>query len=187
MKKQFLSINGVLVNKDITEVRFACDLGKCKGACCTLESEFGAPLKAGELDEITKALPAALPYIPDEHRKIIDTLGFFEQKQGELLTRSYKQRACVLVYYDNGVAKCALERAYFEGKTSFRKPVSCHLFPIRIADFGGDILRYEKIHECDPAVENGKTEGSTIAEFCKDALERNYGSEWYAKLQESSK
>lgn len=185
MNQVLVEIDGIVVNKDILHTRFSCDLNKCKGACCTLESEYGAPLLEEELPLMQESLGIALEYLPEEHRTIIEKKNFFERKDGELVTRSVKNRACVFVFYENEVAKCAYERAYFEGRIKFRKPISCHLFPIRITDFMGDVLRYEKFSECTPALELGEKENTTIAEFCKDSLERKYGTEWYSKLIQS--
>ena len=188
MKKELISVDSVLVNREILEVKFSCDLAKCKGACCTLESDYGAPpLLENEIGEIEKALPAAAVYLPEEHAAEIEKHGFFERKEGELVTRSLDRKACVLVFYEAGVAKCSLERAFFDGKTTFRKPISCHLFPIRVSEFGGDILRYERFSECAPGFEKkAPRENITIAETCKDALERKYSIEWYNTLAESS-
>ena len=185
MNQPFVEIDGVIVNKDILTTRFSCDLNKCKGACCTLESEFGAPLLETELPLMQESLAVAIEYLPEEHRSEITKKGFYERKDGELVTRSIKNRACVFVFYENEIAKCAYERAYFDGKIPFRKPISCHLFPIRITDFMGDVARYEKFSECVPALEEGKVRNTTIAEFCKDSLERKFGKEWYTQLIQS--
>ena len=166
------------------ETYFCCNLEACKGACCTLESEYGAPLKEEELTEIENVLDVVLPMLPERNRESIKKDGFFEQKSGELLTRSIDNKDCVFVYYDNDIAKCAIEKAFFEGKIDFRKPISCHLFPIRISQFGGDIVRYEKFFECVPALKLGEEKQITVAEFCKDSLERLYGKEWYKSLTE---
>jgi hypothetical protein len=187
LKNELIEIDSVLVNSEILQVKFACDLSKCKGACCTLESEYGAPLREDEIAEMKKNLSAAMEYLPQEHVEEIKKKGFYESKEGELVTRSINNKACVLVFYEGDVAKCSLERAYFEGKSSFRKPVSCHLFPIRISDFGGDVLRYERFSECTPALTNGQKENKTIVESCKEALERKYSSEWYKMLVEASR
>ncbi len=187
MAQPFIEIDGVLVNNEVLQTRFYCDLNKCKGACCTLESEYGAPLLEEELPVMEEALPIALEYLPEEHRAIIEKKNFFERKDGELVTRSVNNRACVFVFYENQVAKCAYERAYFEGRIKFRKPISCHLFPIRINNFMGEVLKYERFSECTPALETGIKENTTIAEFCKDSLERKYGTEWYSKLIQSTK
>ena len=179
-----IPIEEVLVQPEITETRFSCDLAKCKGACCTLESEFGAPLLQEEVDKIAEILPEVLNYIPDRHRTEIETNGFYEIKENELLTRSINSKACVFVYFENGIAKCGIEKAYLDGKTDFKKPISCHLFPIRVSKFGGDVLRYERFNECTPALEKGKIEDVTILEFCEESLSRAYGKKWYQKLKE---
>ncbi len=100
------------------------------------------------------------------------------------LLKSINNRACVFVYYDNEIAKCAIEKAYLDGKTDFKKPISCHLFPIRVSDFGGDVLRFEHMNECQPAIELGKKENTTVAEFCEEPLNRLYGKEWYSQFKE---
>jgi Fe-S-cluster containining protein len=164
-------------------MKFTCNLDKCKGACCTLESEYGAPLKEEEIEQIDKYLPIILEKLPENHVKAIKEEGFWEQKEGDLLTKSIDDKACVFVYFDNGIAKCGIEKTFFEGKIDFQKPISCHLFPIRITELGGDILRYEKFSECSHALEEGEKTGLTIAEFCKDSLTRRYGTAWYSKLK----
>lgn len=183
---QILAVNNDLVRREIMEIPFSCDLNKCKGACCTLESELGAPVLKAEIDEIEKILPVVKKYLTQSQIEEIEQNEFYELKDNELLLRSVSNRECVFAFYENSIAKCAIERAYFDGKINFRKPISCHLFPIRISDFGGDILRYEKFSECAPALEKGKEENITIAEFCKDSLIRLYGEEWYSKLMKNS-
>jgi len=179
-----IPVENVLVRPEIMETHFSCDLEKCKGACCTIESEFGAPLLDEEIPVIKEILEEVFPYLPEEHVKLIKKNGFFYNHDGELMTRSINKMECVFVYYENAVAKCAMEKAYFEDKITFRKPISCHLFPIRITKFGGDVLRYEKFSECSPALDKGKKENIKIAEFCKESLVRLYGKKWYSKLKE---
>ena len=179
---KIFAINYVLVRDEIVEIPFSCDLKKCKGACCTLESELGAPVKKEEVEEIKNILPIVKKYLTQNNIDEIDERGFYEIKDGEIMITSVNNRDCVFSFWDNGIAKCAIERAYFDGKVSFRKPISCHLFPIRVTDFNGDVLRYEKFSECYPALEKGKEDNVVIAEFCKDSLTRLYGEEWYNKL-----
>jgi len=183
---QIFAINDVLVRQEIMESPFSCDLNKCKGACCTLESDMGAPVNKAEIDEIKKILSFVKEYLTQDQIDEIEENGFYELKDKELLLKSVNNRECVFAFYENSIAKCAIERAYFDGKIDFRKPISCHLFPIRISDFGGDILRYEKFSECEPALEKGKEENITIAEYCKDSLIRLYGEEWYSQLMKNS-
>lgn len=183
---KIIAIDDVLVREEVLYTPFACDVRKCKGACCTLDSEFGAPVTEEEIEQIEKILPVVKEYITDEHRNEIEQNGFFEKKHDELLLRSIKNKACVFVYYEGDIAKCSIEKSYFDGKVKFRKPISCHLFPIRVSKFGGNILRYEKFGECNPALENGKQLNITIAEFCKESLIRQYGEKWYSQLKEKS-
>lgn len=177
-------IDKVLVKKEILETSFTCDLKKCKGACCTLESAYGAPLLREEISVIEKCLPDVVEFIPEQQKEIIEKKGFWEEKEGELFTRSLNNKECVFVYYEENIAKCAIEKAFKEGRIDYIKPISCHLFPIRVSRFGGDVLRYEKFNQCEPALENGKKSKITIAEFCKDALIRLYGKPWYEKLRD---
>ncbi len=183
---KIFAINDVLVRDEIVEIPFSCDLKKCKGACCTLESELGAPVNKEEIEEIEKILPIVKNYLNQINIDEIEELGFYEMKDDELMIKSVNNRDCVFSFYDNGIAKCAIERAYFDGKVEFRKPISCHLFPIRVSDFSGDVLRYEKFSECAPALEKGKEENVVIAEFSRDSLIRLYGEEWYNKLMNYS-
>lgn len=184
MDKQILPVGNIVVRKEIVETHFKCDLLKCKGACCTFESHYGAPLRWEEINSINSVLSEVIKYLPPLHRAEIDQKGFYEVKDDEPLIRSINNRACVFVYYENGIAKCGMEKAFLDGKTNFRKPISCHLFPIRISDFGGDVLRFEHLDECQPAIELGKKENTTVAEFCEDSLTRLYGEEWYSQFME---
>ncbi len=181
---KILQIDNILVGREIAQTNFACDLKKCKGACCTLDSEFGAPLNDEEVEQIENVLEIVKDYLPEEHLKVIETKGFYEKKDDELMTQSFNNKACVFVYYDNDIAKCGMEKAFLDGKTDFRKPISCHLFPIRISDFGGDILRFEKFEECSPAIEKGEEENINLIDFLKEPLIRKYGNNWYTKLKE---
>lgn len=177
-----ISIQDVQVNTEIAETPFVCDLIKCKGACCTLESSYGAPLKKEEIGKIDGILNEVLYYLPEISREEIDENGYYEEKDGELYIRSIDNKECVFVHFQNGIAKCSIEKAFNEGKTNFKKPISCHLFPIRNSNFGGDVLRYEKIDECEPALEKGASENVTIAEFCEEPLQRNFGKKWYSEF-----
>ena len=182
MNNKLYEIDSILVNGEIASTKFFCDLSKCKGACCTMESQYGAPVIREEINKIQEILDIVLEYLPERHRNEIEQKGFWEIKQEEELLKSVDNKDCVFVYYDGDVAKCAIEKAYFEGKVDFRKPISCHLFPVRISDFGGPVLRYERYGECEPALSLGKEKNTTILEFCKDSLERAFGKLWYEKL-----
>lgn len=183
MNPEFIEVEEVFINKEIVDTNFTCDLSKCKGACCTMESEFGAPITESEIEEINKVLPIVMEYLPKEHFDIIEKNGFWINKQNELTTRSLNNRACVFVTWDGDIAKCGIERAFRDGKIDFIKPISCHLFPIRISKFGGDVLRFEKYSECQPALDKGNNTQIKILDFCRDSLEREYGTEWFSKAK----
>lgn len=182
---KILTINQVLVRSEITDTPFVCDLAKCKGACCTLESNYGAPIKQEEIEILEGILPFVKPYLPEAHRNEIESKGFYSVVEGEYMLRSMNRKACVFVYFEGDIAKCGIEKAYNEGKIGYKKPISCHLFPIRISKFGGEVLRYEEFSECKPALEKGKEENITVAEFCKESLTRLYGEDWYSQLKEN--
>ncbi|MBC8145958.1 MAG: DUF3109 family protein [bacterium] len=175
----------IVADEALATTKFACDLGACKGACCTMPGGRGAPVDDGEVADLLASVDAALPYLSDRNRQIIRTLGPLEGRRGDQSTRCIDNSDCVFVYYENDVAKCAVERAHFNGETPFRKPISCHLFPIRVSDvLGATYLRYEQIPECDAALTNGKKLGIPLYRFLKDALTRAFGAKAYKALVE---
>ena len=185
-EQNVIPVEEVLVRIEVVETEFFCDLPKCKGACCTLKSDYGAPVVEEEINEISEILEAVKTNLPKKHVKEIVKHGFWEEKKGELMLRSVNNKACVFVYYEGDIAKCGIEKTYLEGRTNFKKPISCHLFPIRVSKFGGDVLRYERIEECDPALGKGKEKNISVSEFCSESLQRLYGNKWYSKLKETT-
>jgi len=181
--KELLVIDSVAVEGSLLDRKFACDLLKCKGACCSLPGGRGAPLLDSEIEQIRDTLPEVLPMLSEEKQSAIKRHGFYEGNPGDYATTCIDDKDCVFVYRENGIAKCAIERAFNKGKVNFRKPISCHLYPIRVNRFGGDILRYHEIAECKPAVMKGETEKVNVIEFVKNALTRLYGEDWYNKLE----
>jgi hypothetical protein len=177
------NIDGVLVSREIVNTNFTCDLKACKGACCTMKSEYGAPLKSEEIKIIEENLDKIAEYLPQKSIDEIDRNGFWEEKEDELMTRSHGDTDCVFVYYEGDVAKCAIEKAYNEEKIDFIKPISCHLFPIRVSDFGGDVLRFEHYDDCKPALEKGNKTGLSVLEFCEKPIKRAYNSDFYNKVE----
>ena len=174
MLDTFIEIDDIVVNKEIVNTKFTCDVSICKGACCTMESQYGAPLMNYEIAEIEKNMDGIKKYLPKLHLDAID----------QLMTKSINNRECVFVYYQNDIAKCSIEAAYYNGESDFLKPISCHLFPIRVDNFGGPVLRFEEYSECNCALEKGvKTQISTM-DFCKDALHRLLGKKWFEQLKE---
>jgi hypothetical protein len=172
-----------IIAENIADVRFACDLAKCKGACCTMPGPRGAPLREEELEEIEKAYPAVRKYLSFRHKDAIEERGLVQGRKGDYTTQVIDNRACVFAYFENDVAKCSFEKAYHNGDITWRKPISCHLFPIRITAGAPAQLRYEQIAECHPALERGSQEKIWLSDFLKDSLCRTYGEEWFEEFR----
>lgn len=177
-------VQDIALDEHILTQAFACDLKACKGACCTLSGGTGAPLRELELASIEAAKGPALEYLTAESREHIAKHGWLVGEHGNRTVGCIDDAQCVFVFFDDGIARCALERAYLDGKTEFRKPISCHLFPIRVADFGGPYLYYDVFTECRPAIPNGQALNLKVKDITRDALIREYGEEWVAELEE---
>ncbi len=175
-------IGEITVDASVTETRFGCDLNACKGACCTFPGGRGAPLNDSEIAEIERAFPVIRAYLPPEHRSVIERHGLIDGTSGNYATPCVDGKACVFVYYDGDIAKCSFERAFYEKKIAWQKPVSCHLFPVRIGRNGTEI-HYEYFSECEPALARGKKEGLRLSEFAAVPLARTFGTEWNESLQ----
>jgi hypothetical protein len=176
-------VGDIAVDGAAQDLRFACDLRRCRGACCTWPGDRGAPLRDDELTEIDNAFPLVRKYLSQKSLEAIALNGLYEGPEGNHATTCVGNSECVFVAWENGIAKCAFEKAYQAGEIAWRKPLSCHLFPLQVVDFGGDILRYRRIAECDPALLRGNREGIRLLEFLTDALVRVYGEEWYRRLE----
>lgn len=180
-----IEIGRTIISLDVLEEHFLCDLLKCKGACCE-EGDSGAPLTAAEAEIIEKSYPHFENYLPDEHRHEVATQGYaVVDMDDDLVTPLVSTRQCAYSYYEeNGIVKCAIEKAFLEGKIDFRKPVSCHLFPIRITVYKRfDAINYQQLDICKPGRECGKVQKLPLYQFLKEPLVRHYGSEWYQQLE----
>jgi Fe-S-cluster containining protein len=175
-------IGEISVDDSVAITKFACDLQQCKGACCTFAGGRGAPLRDDEVSEIEKAFPIVETMLPEEHREVIRRQGLIDGTAGNYATQCVDGKACVFVIYDDGIAKCSIERAFFENKIAWRKPISCHLFPIRIGR-NGDEIHYEHFSECAPALRKGERENIGVHLFAKDSLVREFGPEWTEQLE----
>lgn len=178
-----LEIGRTIVSLDILEKQFLCDLLKCKGACC-VEGDSGAPVTLEEAKLIEEAYPEVFPYIQESHRAEVSKQGFAViDSDGDLVTPLVNNKQCVYTYEENGILKCGIEKAFLNGKINFRKPVSCHLFPIRITEYKRfDAVNYQKLDICKPGRECGKSEKLPLYVFLKEPLIRKYGNEWYEQL-----
>ncbi len=178
-------IDDIIVSDEIIENKFVCNLNACKGACC-VEGESGAPLELEELEALEKIYLKVKKYLSPEGIKILEEKGLYVQdKKGAYKTPLMKGGACAYVRYENGIAQCGIQQAHREGKIKFLKPVSCHLYPIRITKsrLGREHLNYEEWEICAPACSLGKNLKVPVYKFVKDALIRKYGQEFYDALE----
>lgn len=181
-----ITVGNAVISDDIAENQFVCDLQKCKGACCE-EGEYGAPLEDDELETLEMIYVDIEDFLSEEGKKEIAKSGKYgKDPDGEYSTPVIKGRECAYaVRTEDSKLQCGIENAYKAGRTTFRKPISCQLYPIRITKYDHyDALNYHRWHICNPACELGQKLSMPIYKFVKDALVRKYGREWYRELQE---
>ena len=181
-----LIVDDILVSDDLYLVRFVCPVQKCKGACC-VEGDAGAPLEEEEISRMEDHLEAIMEYMIPEGIEAVKELGVFDyDADGSYVTPLIRGGDCAFINFTHGIAWCSIEKAYEEGKIPFRKPISCHLYPVRLAKVGdAEAVNYHKWPICDVALEEGTKAGVPLYMFLKDALTRKYGKEWYRKLEEA--
>ena len=180
-----IEIDDKIVSADILRECFACDLGKCKGICC-VEGDAGAPLDIEEVDLLEQEYPNYAPYMTAEGRSEVERQGFMVvDMDGDYTTPLVDNAACAYAFEENGTTFCAIERAYREGKCSFLKPISCHLYPIRVKQFrnGSYGLNYHRWTVCRDAIECGKRLGIPVYKALKEPLIRRFGEEFYTALE----
>lgn len=175
-------LDHAVIDDEVMTARFSCDTAVCKGACCVLPGARGAPLDEAEMEDLRQSLPAALSYMPPQSVALIEAFGPVEGAAGDHATRCVGDRECVFVYHERDIARCALERAYLDGRTRWRKPISCHLFPIRVRRWGDHYIRYEQIPECAGGRMRGEADNVRLVDFLRDPLTRAYGEPFYDRL-----
>lgn len=177
----------ILVSLEVIEEQFLCNLDACKGACCW-EGDSGAPLEPEELETLDKIYETVKPYLRPEGIKAIEEQGkyvFIEKgAYKEHATPLVDNAACAYMTIDKkGIAKCGIEEAYRDGKIDFYKPMSCHLYPIRITEYGDvDAVNYERWDICSAACTAGKKAKLPVYQFLKEPLIRKYGEKVYNEL-----
>ncbi len=180
-----IEIGRAIISDEIFEKHFLCDILKCKGACC-IEGDSGAPLTDEEAILIEEEYDTFSDLLPEKHKKEVEKQGYsLIDEDGDLVTPLVDNRQCVYSYYnDKGILKCAIEKAHFEGKTKFRKPISCHLFPIRITEYKRfDAVNYQELDICKPGRVCGASEKLPLYKFLKEPLINKYGEEWYKEVE----
>lgn len=177
-------IQNTLVSLDILEKEFCCDLDTCRGCCC-IEGDAGAPLEDDEARQIEQILPLLLPDMTPEARAVVAAQGVsYSDASGERVTSIVNDKDCVFARTDhNGWCYCLIEKAYRAGRIDFKKPISCHLYPIRLTRVGDLIgLEYHRWDICHCARQKGKKLHLPIYVFLKEPLIRRFGQAWYDEV-----
>jgi hypothetical protein len=183
-----IQINDTVITEILFEKKFVCNLDKCMGACC-IEGDAGAPLEIDELDELEKVYPLVKEYLPEENITALEENLFTIDSDGEFVTQLVNNQECAFVYFDDkGITKCSIEQAYLAGKTDFKKPISCHLFPVRLKEFPNfTAVNYSHWDICDDACSFGEELGVKVYQFLKEPLIRRFGDEWFQELESTDK
>jgi hypothetical protein len=179
-----LQIDDKIISFDLFSEAFVCNYQACKGICC-IEGDSGAPLEPGEAIELALAYPCYEDFLSDESKAILQVHFSETDSDGDLVTPLLKNAACAYSFTDEqGNYHCAVEKAHELGRTPFRKPISCHLYHIRISKTGPyESLNYHKWNVCAPARLLGKSENTPVFRFLKTPLVRKYGAEFYNELE----
>ncbi len=184
-----IDIDGTIVSTDIITERFLCDLSRCRGICC-VEGNSGAPLEPDEGRVLAGEYDAYKPWLTPAGVEAIRAQGFaVTDADGDLVTPLIGEAECAYSFTEGGVTFCAVERAWKEGRTPFRKPISCHLYPIRVARFGdGSLgLNYHRWGVCEGARQLGRERGVPMFRMLREAIVRRFGEDFFAALEAAEK
>lgn len=180
-----VEIDDKLISLDVFEKRFICDLSACKGACC-VEGDSGAPLEEEEISIIEDDLDAIKPYMRKEGVDAVDKTGvFYMDEDNEPVTTLVNEAECAFVFFDeNNITKCSIEEAYNNGKTNFKKPISCHLYPIRVAKLRNYLaVNYSHWNICRDACKLGEELNVKTYQFLKEPIIRKWGKDFYKEME----
>lgn len=184
-----IEIGDKLISEDLFSEEFVCNLTKCKGACC-VEGDIGAPLERAEAEILDRLYPKFKPYLTEAGIKAIEEQGTWEvdPSDGEYVTPMVENRECVYVTFDEkGITKCGIEKAYEDGAIDWQKPISCHLYPIRVTEYRTfSALNYHEWPICSDACTLGKELQVPVYKFLKTPIIRKYGEAFYTILSEAA-
>ncbi len=183
-----LEIGKTLISLDVLQKRFCCDLSACKGACC-VHGDSGAPLNEDEKEILKKVYPDVKKFMREEGIKAVEEQGVsVVDSEGDTVTPLINKGECAFVVFENGVSLCAIEMAHKSGIIDWLKPLSCHLYPIRIKSYKSfDAVNFDTWDICSPALKKGRGLGLPAYVFVKDALIRAYGEDWFDQLDYAAK
>lgn len=185
MEHMLIEVQDKVVSTQLLERKFVCDLNACKGACC-IEGDSGAPLTLEEVDLLEEVYDKVKPYMRPEGIEAVEQSGvFYMDQDNEPVTTLVNGKECAFVYFDDqGITKCSIEKAYLEGDISFKKPISCHLYPIRVKKFNDfTALNYDEWPICAPACDCGEKLDVPVYRFLKEPIIRAFGEPFFDELQ----
>jgi len=175
-----------MISEDIAFARFACNTGACKGACCVVGSA-GAPVAKSEIPVLNKAWSLLKDELRPQSRDAVADKGLIRpSSDGDFELSTIGEAECVFVQFtESGTAVCSIQKAFYEGRINWPKPISCHLFPIRATTIGAvTYLNFEFVPEiCEPAVHHAKAEGVYLSDYIREPLERRFGKDWVDEFQ----
>jgi len=179
-----IQIGDKIVSRDLFDQKFICHLEICEGNCCVI-GDSGAPLEDDEAKMLEKHISEIKPYMRAEGiREVSEQGSWVVDNDGDQVTPLVGREECIYVVFEDGIAKCAIEKAYEDGSISFQKPVSCHLYPIRVNKLKNAIaLNYHRWGICEPARILGEKMGEPVFRFLKDSITRVYGPDFYNEME----
>ena len=185
---RMILIDDTIISDDLVQTKFCCNLIACKGACC-IEGDAGAPLDDEEISILEDYIDLIKPYMVEEGVEVIEKNGVFDyDADGNFVTPLINDRECAFVYFKNNITYCAIEKAWLEKKIDFRKPISCHLYPVRLSEINNmTAVNYHEWSVCKPARKKGNELGLPLYKFLKDPLIRKFGETWFQKLDKEVK
>ncbi len=187
MRLPIILVGDVLVSPDIITEKFCCDIEKCHGLCC-VEGDAGAPVTMDEISEIEDCLDAVRKRLSVKAQSVIDRQGVaYNDIDGELVTSIVEGEDCVFTCHEGDCCMCALEKAFHNGETSFCKPISCALYPIREKELSNGTIgiNYHRWNVCVPARLKGNEENIPLYKFLEEPLTRRFGKEWFDELEKT--
>ena len=180
-----IAIENTIISEEIITEKFVCNIEACKAACC-VEGDLGAPLTREETIKLDSIYSKIKPYLSESGRTEIEIQGkWILDEDGDWSTPTISGKECAYsVYDDKGILKCGIEQAFENGAVDFRKPISCHLYPIRVKEHKEFVaVNYHRWNICQPACALGQTLGVPVYKFLKEALKTKFGENWYKELE----
>jgi len=183
-----IQINDKILSFDLFEKHFCCDLPKCLGICC-VDGQSGAPLETNEIEMLEMEIDQIKPYLKSEGLQAVNKQGVaITDMDGDIVTPLINNKECAYSIQEKGITLCAIEKAWFDGKVSLRKPISCHIYPIRAKKYSSfTALNYDQWSICQPARNLGEKENIPVFRFLKVPIIRAYGEDFYNEMEEAYK